>query len=138
MPWRPGALELLTSLRDAGVPCALVSASYRVLLDAALGQLPAGTFAVSVAGDEVSQGKPHPEPYEKACAELGGGRPPLRGDRGLRHRGPFGQRRRRRGDGHPEPGRRSRRLRARRIVRSLTELDVAGVAELLGHADDPV
>jgi beta-phosphoglucomutase-like phosphatase (HAD superfamily) len=42
-----------------------------VLLDAALTQLPAGTFAVSVAGDEVTQGKPHPEPYEKACAELG-------------------------------------------------------------------
>ncbi|MFL6027866.1 MAG: HAD family hydrolase [Friedmanniella sp.] len=71
MPWRPGALELLTSLRESGVPCALVSASYRVLLDAALTQLPAGTFAVSVAGDEVTQGKPHPEPYEKACAELG-------------------------------------------------------------------
>jgi len=70
MPWRPGALELLASLGEAGVPCALVSASYRVLLDAALAQLPAGTFAVSVAGDEVSQGKPHPEPYEKACREL--------------------------------------------------------------------
>jgi beta-phosphoglucomutase-like phosphatase (HAD superfamily) len=59
------------SLREAGVPCALVSASYRVLLDAAVSQLPAGTFASVVAGDEVTQGKPHPEPYEKACAELG-------------------------------------------------------------------
>ena len=71
MPWRPGARELLTSLREAEVPCALVSASYRVLLEAAISQLPAGTFAVTVAGDEVTQGKPHPEPYEKACAELG-------------------------------------------------------------------
>lgn len=71
MPWRPGARELLASLREADVPCALVSASYRVLLEAAISQLPAGTFAVTVAGDEVSQGKPHPEPYEKACAELG-------------------------------------------------------------------
>lgn len=71
MPWRPGARELLTSFATAGVPCALVSASYRVLLDAALSQLPADTFAVTVAGDEVSQGKPHPEPYEKACALLG-------------------------------------------------------------------
>jgi len=70
MPWRPGALELLTSLREAGIPCALVSASYRVLLDAALSQLPTGTFDVSVAGDEVTQGKPHPEPYEKACIAL--------------------------------------------------------------------
>jgi HAD superfamily hydrolase (TIGR01509 family) len=71
MPWRPGARELLTSLREAEVPCALVSASYRVLLEAAISQLPPGTFAVTVAGDEVTQGKPHPEPYEKACAELG-------------------------------------------------------------------
>ncbi len=71
MPWRPGARELLTSFADAQVPCALVSASYRVLVDAALSQLPPGTFAVSVAGDEVTQGKPHPEPYEKACTMLG-------------------------------------------------------------------
>jgi len=69
--WRPGAIELLKSLEGAGVPCALVSASYRVLLDAALSQLPEGTFQVSVAGDEVSRGKPHPEPYERACTALG-------------------------------------------------------------------
>jgi HAD superfamily hydrolase (TIGR01509 family) len=71
IPWRPGALELLRSLGEAGVPCALVSASYRVLLDAALSQLPPGTFQASVAGDEVSHGKPHPEPYETACRKLG-------------------------------------------------------------------
>jgi HAD superfamily hydrolase (TIGR01509 family) len=70
-PWRPGAQELLESFRAAGVPCALVSASYRVLLDAALSRLPQGTFAVSVAGDEVRNGKPHPEPYETATAALG-------------------------------------------------------------------
>jgi HAD superfamily hydrolase (TIGR01509 family) len=71
IPWRPGAVELLQGFRDAGIPCALVSASYRVLLDAALDQLPPGAFAVSVAGDEVTQGKPHPEPYERACQLLG-------------------------------------------------------------------
>lgn len=71
MPWLPGALDLLTAFGRAQVPCALVSASYRVLLDAALTQLPAGTFAVSVAGDEVTHGKPHPEPYQRACAALG-------------------------------------------------------------------
>jgi HAD superfamily hydrolase (TIGR01509 family) len=69
--WRPGAIELLESFAAAGIPCALVSASYRVLLDAALDQLPNGTFGVSVAGDEVNRGKPHPEPYEKACTALG-------------------------------------------------------------------
>ncbi|GAB2577468.1 HAD family hydrolase [Microlunatus antarcticus] len=71
IPWRPGALDLLEASRQAGIPCALVSASYRVQLDAAIGALPAGSFTTSVAGDEVERGKPHPEPYERACAELG-------------------------------------------------------------------
>jgi HAD superfamily hydrolase (TIGR01509 family) len=71
MPWRPGAFELLTELRATGVPCALVSASYRILIDAALARLPQDTFQVSVAGDEVTNGKPHPEPYERACHALG-------------------------------------------------------------------
>lgn len=69
--WRPGALDLLASLGRAGVPCALVSASYRVLLDAVLRRLPPDSFTTSVAGDEVVWGKPHPEPYEKACRLLG-------------------------------------------------------------------
>jgi HAD superfamily hydrolase (TIGR01509 family) len=71
LPWRPGALDLLAALRADGMPCALVSASYRVLLDAVLARLPEDSFAVSVGGDEVTQGKPHPEPYEKACRLLG-------------------------------------------------------------------
>ena len=71
IPWRPGAQELLTSFATARVPCALVSASYRVMLDSVLNQLPADTFMVSVAGDEVRNGKPHPEPYETAAAALG-------------------------------------------------------------------
>lgn len=71
LPWRPGALDLLAALRAAQVPCALVSASYRVLLDAVLTRLPEGSFDVSVGGDEVRQGKPHPEPYETACRLLG-------------------------------------------------------------------
>ncbi len=69
--WRPGALELLAALGEAGVPCALVSASYRSLLDAVLEQLPAGTFATVVGGDEVTAGKPAPDPYLRAAAALG-------------------------------------------------------------------
>src|SRR6478672_11443511 len=71
IPWRPGALELLDALTTAAVPCALVSASYRVILDAALRRLPVGAFDVSVAGDEVSIGKPDPEPYLEAARQLG-------------------------------------------------------------------
>ena len=66
----PGAVALVHDLRAAGVPLALVSSSYRVLVDAALGQLGLAFDAV-VAGDEVGLAKPHPEPYLRACALLG-------------------------------------------------------------------
>jgi HAD superfamily hydrolase (TIGR01509 family) len=68
---RPGALELLTGLKAAGIPCALVSASYRTMIEAVLSHLPPDLFDVVVAGDEVRNGKPHPEPYLTAAAELG-------------------------------------------------------------------
>ncbi|GAB3623140.1 HAD family phosphatase [Mariniluteicoccus endophyticus] len=70
IPWRPGALDLLESFRAAGVPCALVSASYRSTLEAVTQRLP-GAFDLVVAGDEVDHGKPHPEPYLRACRTLG-------------------------------------------------------------------
>lgn len=71
IPWRPGALELLAELNERGIPCALVSASYRRMLDAVVDRLPEGSFAAVVAGDEVSHGKPHPEPYLAAARHLG-------------------------------------------------------------------
>lgn len=66
----PGALALLAALHAHGVPQALVSSSYRVLVDAVL-EGGVGPFAVTVAGDEVADGKPHPEPYLTAAAALG-------------------------------------------------------------------
>ena len=71
VPWRPGAIELLTALRDAGVPNALVTMSWRSLADAVLTALPDGTFAAVITGDEVEHGKPHPEPYLAAARALG-------------------------------------------------------------------
>ncbi|WP_240311706.1 HAD family hydrolase [Nocardioides houyundeii] len=71
VPWRPGARELLADLGRAGVPCALVTMSYRRLVEPLLASLPAGTFAAVVTGDVVTRGKPDPEPYLKAAAELG-------------------------------------------------------------------
>lgn len=68
--FRPGARELLEALRDEGTPCALVSASYRTMIDAVLSHFPPGLFEVVVAGDEVVNGKPHPEPYLTAAREL--------------------------------------------------------------------
>jgi len=69
--FRPGAVELLQALKKAEVPCALVSASYRVMIDAVLTHLPPEPFDVIVAGDEVVNGKPHPEPYLTAAGKLG-------------------------------------------------------------------
>src|SRR5919107_3696143 len=71
VPWRPGALELLTDLRNNGIRCALVTMSYRRFVAPILAALPQDAFEVVVTGDSVSQGKPHPEPYQKAAAVLG-------------------------------------------------------------------
>jgi HAD superfamily hydrolase (TIGR01509 family) len=71
VPWRPGAVELLAALRAEGVPCGLVTMSYRSFAAPVIAGLPHGTFDVVVTGDMVSQGKPHPEPYLTAAAMLG-------------------------------------------------------------------
>jgi HAD superfamily hydrolase (TIGR01509 family) len=71
VPWRPGAVELLASLQEHGVPCALVTMSYRRFVAPVLAALPEGSFAQVVTGDAVLHGKPHPEPYLKAARALG-------------------------------------------------------------------
>ena len=70
VPWRPGARELIESLRQAGVPCALVTMSYTRLVEPILAGLPDDTFAAVVTGDTVDNGKPHPEPYLTAARLL--------------------------------------------------------------------
>lgn len=70
-PWRPGARDLLVELHEARVPLALVTMSYRPLVDALLNALPPGLFSVLVTGDRVAHGKPHPEPYLTGLQGLG-------------------------------------------------------------------
>lgn len=67
----PGATELLRVLKQAGIPLALVSASPRRLVDAALAGSGVSGFDTIVAGDEVSRTKPFPDPYLTAAARLG-------------------------------------------------------------------
>ncbi|MEI8056812.1 MAG: HAD family hydrolase [Actinomycetes bacterium] len=73
--WRPGARELVEALNAASVPCALVSASWRVLIDAVhdavLHELGHEVFATTVAGDELERTKPHPDPYLLAALRMG-------------------------------------------------------------------
>ena len=70
VPWRPGARDLLAELRLEKIPCALVTMSWRRLVDAIVGELPSGSFAATIVGDEVRHGKPHPEPYRAAARAL--------------------------------------------------------------------
>jgi HAD superfamily hydrolase (TIGR01509 family) len=71
LPLMPGALEIIDGVRALGVPTALVSSSYRVLVNAALDEIGRERFDMTLAGDEVSDGKPSPVPYLDACKLLG-------------------------------------------------------------------
>lgn len=70
IPWQPGARELLHAAAEAGIPCALVTMSYALLADVLRDALPSGIFKAVVTGDQVANGKPHPEPYLKAAEIL--------------------------------------------------------------------
>jgi len=71
IPWRPGALELLRHLRERGVKTALVTMSMRRMALAVAESVGFDAFDVVLGGDDVSIGKPDPEPYLKAASALG-------------------------------------------------------------------
>jgi HAD superfamily hydrolase (TIGR01509 family) len=73
--WCPGARELLTAVRDAGLQTALVTTTPRRVADIVLSTIRADLggdpFDVTVCGDEVPARKPDPAPYRQAMAALG-------------------------------------------------------------------
>lgn len=71
IPWRPGAQELLRELKKRGVKTALVTMSMKRMAESVANQIPFKAFDVIVAGDMVTHGKPHPEPYLLAAQLLG-------------------------------------------------------------------
>jgi HAD superfamily hydrolase (TIGR01509 family) len=71
VPWRPGARELLSALRDAGVPTALVTMSFASMAQYVAGAIGFPAFDAVVSGDQVAAGKPDPECYLHAAALLG-------------------------------------------------------------------
>ncbi|NYE20320.1 HAD family phosphatase [Microbacterium immunditiarum] len=71
VPFRPGARELLASLRDAGVPTALVTMSLRRMAQSVVDLIDFEAFDIIVAGDEVARPKPFPDPYLRASELLG-------------------------------------------------------------------
>ncbi|MFF3955754.1 HAD family hydrolase [Streptomyces sp. NPDC001890] len=71
VPLMPGAARLLAELVRHDIPTALVSASHRRIIDRVLESVGRHHFALTVAGDEVSRTKPHPEPYLFAASGFG-------------------------------------------------------------------
>ncbi len=71
VPFRPGARELLSDLKRAGVRTALVTMSVRAMAEHVVERIGFDAFEILVAGDEVERPKPHPDPYLQAAARLG-------------------------------------------------------------------
>jgi HAD superfamily hydrolase (TIGR01509 family) len=71
-PLKPGAAALLAQVRAMGIPAAVVTSTEQALARHHLGN--AGLLdglAGIVGGDDVANGKPHPEPYLAGAARLG-------------------------------------------------------------------
>lgn len=71
VPWRPGALELLTDIHANNVPAALVTMSIRRMAERVAEAMPFALFQAIVAGDDVTHSKPHPEAYLRGAELLG-------------------------------------------------------------------
>jgi HAD superfamily hydrolase (TIGR01509 family) len=73
--WRPGAADLLLSVREAGLATALVTTTSRHLADIVLTAIRADLgmdpFDFTLCGDEVPARKPDPAPYLMAMDALG-------------------------------------------------------------------
>jgi HAD superfamily hydrolase (TIGR01509 family) len=70
VPLMPGAKDLLDEVREAGIASALVSSTHRALMEYALDGIGRDRLTVTIAGDEVTHTKPHPEPYLTAARLL--------------------------------------------------------------------
>ena len=75
IPWRPGAADLLMSVREAGLATALVTTTPRRIADIVLAAIRADLgsdpFDLTLCGDEVPARKPDPAPYLMAMDALG-------------------------------------------------------------------
>jgi HAD superfamily hydrolase (TIGR01509 family) len=65
-----GAFVAVERVRQV-MPVALVSASPRILMDAALTTLPSDFFQFTISADDVARTKPFPDPYLEAAKRMG-------------------------------------------------------------------
>ena len=85
---RPGALELLARLSDAGVPLAVATNSEPAFLQrtlASVGLWEGGPFRTFVCAEDVARPKPAPDIYLEACRRLGSDPAAAIAARGLAH-----------------------------------------------------
>jgi beta-phosphoglucomutase family hydrolase len=68
----PGVVSWLSELRAAGVPCAIGSSTPRRNIECVIDALNLRAFfAATVAAEDVTHGKPHPEVFLAAASRLG-------------------------------------------------------------------
>ncbi|WP_176474983.1 HAD family hydrolase [Dietzia natronolimnaea] len=70
VPWLPGALEFISSLRAADYRVGLATMAFRESVEQLRGAPDAPVFDATVCGDEVDNGKPAPDVYLEACRLL--------------------------------------------------------------------
>lgn len=64
-------VAVLSRARELQLATALVTMSPRTVARAALARLPEGSFDLVITAEDVTNGKPHPEPYLLAAERLG-------------------------------------------------------------------
>lgn len=67
VPFRPGARELLFSLREAGIKTALVTMSLHRMAKSVVNLIDFPAFDLVIGGDDARRPKPYPDPYLQAC-----------------------------------------------------------------------
>ena len=71
-PLKPGAREVLETVRRLAIPCALATSTWDPEASDRLASVGLDHFfAAKVTGDQVAKGKPNPEPYRTATDLLG-------------------------------------------------------------------
>ncbi len=69
---KPGVIEALDHIAEAGIPQMVVTSTRTAMAEGKLSQMGLLHYFTEVlGGDQVSQGKPHPEPYLTGCERLG-------------------------------------------------------------------
>jgi HAD superfamily hydrolase (TIGR01509 family) len=71
VPFRPGARELLRSLRAAGIKTAIVTMSRHRLAERVTDLIEFDAFDAVLGGDDVPRPKPFPDPYLAGAGALG-------------------------------------------------------------------